>query len=110
MAIASHEPLFQIPWIWPNPQHFKIMVGFQDQYLGAAEPFRDVIRHVTDVCQLADLDSPTLDREGDRFRSIMRHTKRFDFHIADCEGHTVLYRYDLGRFEQLKLFSSDCRD
>src|SRR5215471_12571469 len=92
MSIASHESLLQSPGIWPDPQHFEIMIRLQNQHIRAAEPFGNVIRHVTDIGQLCEFRATTLEREGNGLCGVMRNAEWQDLDIADRERNSSRYR------------------
>ena len=103
MAITPHEPLLQVPWIWPNSQHFKVMIGFQDEHVRSADPPCDIIRNIADVRELRDLHSTTRDAVRDRFSCIVRHAERKNLHITCSNGDAGLYGRNSGT-TQFKLF------
>src|SRR5580704_347754 len=86
MPLAAHHSLFHRPWIWPNFEHFEIVIGFQHEQIGAAQMEFDRIRHVTEIRDQADLDAVRAKAESNRIDGVVRDSKAIDVDIADGEG------------------------
>src|SRR6516164_4155818 len=88
MSIASHESLLQKPGIWPDPQHFEIMIRLENQHIRAAEAFCNVVRHITDIGQLGEFRATTLKSEGNGLCGVMRNAEWQDLDIAYRERNS----------------------
>jgi len=99
MTEAPHQPLLQIPWIWPNSKHFKVMIRFEDQNMRAPQPLGDVVRHVADIRELRDFYTLTRHAERNRLRPVVRYAERKHLQIAKFKRNACLNRNDLGSAE-----------
>src|SRR5262245_4408453 len=103
MAVTSHESLLQVPWIWPDSQHFKVVIGLQNQHMRSTQLMSDIVRHVADVGQLRDLHSAAIDAERDWLGRIMRHFERQNLYVSNFECDTRFYRYYVRTIELKRL-------
>jgi hypothetical protein len=76
MTIAPGYPLLEGPWIWPAPQHFQIVVGFDDQEVEVDETTPGQATTSSKVGRQAKPIAPfVLDDETHRLSRIVRNRK-----------------------------------
>ncbi len=82
---AAHHALLNVPGIWADLQHFKIVVGFQHQAIGFAQMKFHELRKIAEVGHDGDFCPTRAESKSQRVDRVMRNRKWRDFNIADDE-------------------------
>ena len=82
---AAHHALLDVPGIWANLQHFKIVVGFQHQAIGFTQMKFHELGQVAEVGDDGDFRPTRAESESQGIDGVMRNRKWRDFNIADDE-------------------------
>jgi hypothetical protein len=85
MPGAAHDPLFDMPGIRADLEHFEIVVRFEQQKIGLAHVLLDKFGEVAEIGDDRDFQALGTERKSDRIGSIVRDPKRIYLDIADLE-------------------------
>src|SRR3954468_9945857 len=85
MSEASHQPLFQAPRIWADPEHLEIVIRFQNQHIGSFQVVSDRFRHMSNVRELSDSNAVGKNAECQGLCRIVRNGERCNVRIADSK-------------------------
>jgi hypothetical protein len=90
VAVAAHDSLFDGPGVGADLEHFEVVIGFEQQEVGASEVDSDGVGEIAQVSGNGDLDAFGFERESDGVGGIVRDGEAIDFDIADSEARSGL--------------------
>lgn len=87
MAVPAEDALFQTPWTMRTIlQHLHIVIGFEHEGVGLADPFQHQFGDVTQVCRKPNAASGGAQHKADWILRVMWNGKSLDTDIADIEA------------------------
>ena len=94
MAGAGEHTLFDDPGVGTDFQHVEIVIGFENQTIGAAEMDFDEFRHVAEIGDDRHFRAVRLESETDGIGSVMRDGKSMDVDVANRKMLAGMNRFD----------------
>src|SRR5450631_168561 len=94
---ARKYPLFNCPRVRPVPQHFKIVVGFEEQQVDALKLGFDVGRNVAQVGGKGHFYALGPKDKANRVGGVVWDGEGADGNVANLEGLTGLKILDTGK-------------
>lgn len=86
MAVPAENALLQTPRPpWAILQHFHVMIRFQHQRMGVANPFGDEPRHVAKISGETKIGRRCAQEKANRILRIMRNGEGLDRDVADLK-------------------------
>ena len=87
MAVPAQDALLEAPGAMRTIlQHFNIVVGFQHQDIGLANPLEHQLRRMTQIGEETNVSARCPQQEAHRVLRIMRHGECFDGDVPDLEA------------------------
>ena len=86
MAMAAGYALLEAPGPRRILQHFQVVIGFQHQHVGRANPFHDQSRCMAQIGQKTDVSAWRSQQKTNRVLGIMRDHESFHADIAHLEA------------------------
>ena len=83
MPCAAHDPLLDIPRIWPHFEHFEIVVRFEDQEVGFSQILLHQLGQIAEVGNNHNFYSIRAETVAYRICGIVRNRKGVDFDVSD---------------------------
>lgn len=105
VAGAAENALFDDPRIRADLQHVEVVIGFEDQAIGATKMDFDELGHIAEVGDDGDLCAVRTEGETDGVGSVVWNGKRVDVNVADGE---VLAGVD--RFNSVEALAESFRE
>ena len=94
MSGAAEHALLDDPGIRADFQHVEIVIGFEDQAIGAAEMDFYEFGHVTKVRDDGHFRAVRTERETNRVGGVVRNSESVNVNVADREVLARLNRFD----------------
>lgn len=85
MPFPSHDSLLQVPGIRANLKHLEIVIGLEDNDITAAQSLSNQFCHITQVCNVSNLETFRLKRETKRIHGIVRYGKGRNLEVLEQE-------------------------
>ncbi len=99
MAGAAHHALLDVPGVWADLEHFEIVIGFEDEAIGAAKMVFHQLGQIAEVGHDGEFLPITAmiraERKADRVGGVMRNGKRRDFNVADAKAVAGMEMFDV---------------
>lgn len=87
MAVPAQDALLEAPGTMRAIlKHFDVMIGFQQQDVRAAHPFKHQFRGMAEVRQHSNVTGPRLYQESYGIVGVMRHRKSLHDQVAEFEA------------------------
>ena len=86
MSGAGHDALLDVPGVGADFEHFEIVIGFENEAIGAAEMMFDEFGEITEIGDDGDFRAVAAEREADRIGGIVGNGEGGDFDIPDGEA------------------------
>ena len=85
MAGAAHDALLDVPGIWTDFQHPKVVIGFENEAVGIAEMKFYEFGEVAEVGDDGDFCAVGTKGVADGIRGVVRNGERRNFNVTDSE-------------------------
>jgi len=84
MAMAAEDALLETPGpVRAILQQLDIVIGFEQQNIGRAQPIQDEFGHLAEVGQKSDIHAGGAQKIPDRILGVVQDVKRLDSNVAD---------------------------
>ncbi len=96
VTVAAHDSLFDGPGVGADFEHFEVVVGFEEQEVGALEVDSDGVGHVAEVGGDRHFDAFGAERKADGVGGVVGDGEAVDVDIADAKAGAGLEEFEDG--------------
>lgn len=96
VAHAAHDALFDAPGVGADFEHFEVVVGFEQQQVGALEVNADGLGHVAEVGGDGHFEALGAEGETDGVGGVVGDGEAIDVDVADGETGAGLEEFEDG--------------